>query len=73
MSNNDWEELDLKATSIIWLCLAKNVLANVQRISSAKERWERLEELYQAKNVCNRFYLKEQFKKIADDWRYENF
>ena len=61
MSDDEWEELDMRAASLIRLCLAKNVLANIQGTTSAKELWERLEELYQAKSVCNRFYLKEQF------------
>lgn len=61
MSDEDWEELDLKAASVIRLSLAKNVLANVQGISSAKELWEKLEGMYQAKGVSNRVYLKEQF------------
>ncbi|KAF7823623.1 Pol-like polyprotein/retrotransposon [Senna tora] len=37
MSHGDWEELDLKAESTIRMCLAKNVLANVQGISTTKE------------------------------------
>ena len=31
MSEEEWEELDMRATSQIHLCLAKNVLANVTR------------------------------------------
>ncbi|KAL9448005.1 hypothetical protein AB3S75_015475 [Citrus x aurantiifolia] len=47
MNNEDWEELDERATaSAIQLCLAKNVLINVGMISSIKEIWERLEILY---------------------------
>ena len=61
MSDDDWEDLDERAASAIRLCLAKNVLANIHGTYSAKELWERLEELYQANSVCNRFYLKEQF------------
>ncbi|KAL5736180.1 hypothetical protein ACOSQ2_030968 [Xanthoceras sorbifolium] len=61
MSNEDWEEMDLRAASVIRLCLAKNVLANVHGIHSAKELWEKLEGLYQAKGISNRLYLKEQF------------
>lgn len=60
-SDDDWEDLDLRAASAIRLCLAKNVLANVHGISSAKGLWEKLEELYQTKGVSNRVYLKEQF------------
>ncbi|KAK6145153.1 hypothetical protein DH2020_021973 [Rehmannia glutinosa] len=50
MSDEDWEDLDLRAASTIRLCLAKNVLANVHVISNAKELWEKLEALYQAKD-----------------------
>jgi hypothetical protein len=37
ISNLDWEDLDLRVASSIWLCLAKNVLANVQGTSTEKE------------------------------------
>lgn len=37
MSDEDCDELDLKATSMIRLCLAKNVPANIHGISAAKE------------------------------------
>ena len=61
MSDEDWDDLDERAASAIRMCLAKNVLANVLGISKAKDLWEKLEELYQAKGVQNRVYLKEQF------------
>ena len=35
-SDDDWEELDLRAGSAIRLCFAKNILANVHGISTAK-------------------------------------
>ena len=57
--NDDWEELDLRVASAIKLCLAKNILANVHGMSTAKGLWEKLEELYQAKSISNRLYLKE--------------
>ncbi|KAF7812914.1 Zinc finger, CCHC-type [Senna tora] len=65
MSDGDWEELDLRAASTIRLCLAKNVLANVQGISTAKELWKKLEGLYQAKDISNRLLLKEQFHTLC--------
>lgn len=65
MSDDDWEELDLKATSTIRLCLTKNVLANIHGISAAKELWEKLEELYQTKSLSNRLCLKEQFHSLC--------
>ncbi|KAF7841184.1 cytochrome p450 [Senna tora] len=61
MSDGDWVELDLRAASTIRLCLAKNVLANVQGISTAEELWKKLKGLYQAKGISNRLLLKEQF------------
>ena len=67
MSDEDWEDMDLRAASAIRLCLAKNVLANVHGISTAKELWEKLEALYQAKGISNRLYLKEQFHTLRMD------
>ncbi|XP_039060075.1 G-type lectin S-receptor-like serine/threonine-protein kinase RKS1 [Hibiscus syriacus] len=64
MSEEEWEELDMRAASQIRLCLAKNVLANVARWSSTKELWENLEEMYKAKSLSNRLYLKEKFHKL---------
>ena len=64
MSDEDWEELDMKAASQIRLSLAKNVLANVAGLSTTKEIWDKLENLYQSKSVSNRLYLKEQFYKL---------
>ena len=71
MKEEEWEELDLRAVSAIRLCLAKNVLANVQKISTTKELWERLEGLYQAKGISNWLLLKEKFHnlRMSDDMK----
>ena len=61
VDDEEWEDLDLRAASAIRLCLAKNVLANVHGIATAKDLWEKLEQLYQGKGISNRLYLKEQF------------
>ena len=61
VSDEDWEELNLKATSTIRLCLVKNILANMFGISTAQGLWEKLEQIYQAKSLSNWLYLKEQF------------
>lgn len=37
IDNEKWEELDLRASSIIWMSLAKNILVNVLSTSSSKE------------------------------------
>ena len=54
----------MKAASQICLSLVKNVLANVVGLSTIKEIWDKLENLYQSKSVSNRLYLKEQFYKL---------
>ena len=46
MSDEDWEELDMKAASQIHLNLAKNILANVIGLSTTKEIWDKLKTLY---------------------------
>ena len=51
MKEEEWEEIDLKVASAIRLCLAKNVLAKVQKMLMTKELWERLKGLYQAKGI----------------------
>ncbi|PON75591.1 hypothetical protein PanWU01x14_042160 [Parasponia andersonii] len=61
MSDEDLDDLDERAASMIYMCLAKIVLANVLGKMTAKDFWRKLEELYQAKGVSNRVYLKEQF------------
>ena len=53
MSNDDWEELDERAACEIHSCLPKNVLTNIHGTYSTKEFLERLEELFQAKSICN--------------------
>ena len=54
----------MRVASQIRLCLTKNVLANVARWLSTKELWDKFEEIYQAKSLLNRLYLKEQFHKL---------
>lgn len=49
-------EINLRAPSAIRLCLAMNVLANVQEISSVKELWEK-QRAIQAKDFSNRLLL----------------
>jgi len=67
MEADKWEELDLRAASAIRMCLENNVLVNVQNLSSAKELWEKLEGLYQAKGISNRLLLREQFHNLRMD------
>ena len=40
MSDNNWEELDLRVASAIKLCLAKNILVNMHGMSTTKDLWQ---------------------------------
>lgn len=58
MSNEDWEEMDMKAVSSIRMCLADNVIFNVRGEKTASGLWAKLESLYQSKSLLNRILLK---------------
>ncbi|CAL5187642.1 unnamed protein product [Lathyrus oleraceus] len=64
MDNKKWEELYLRASSIVHMYLAKNIFANVLDTSSAKELWEKLEELDQGNGISNRLLLNGQFHSL---------
>jgi len=59
-SNEDWEEMDLKAASTIQLCLADEVTYDVMNKETATGLWSRLETLYMMKSLSNKLYLKKQ-------------
>ena len=58
MSDEDWEKLDLKAVSMIQLCLVDEVMYNVMDEEMATGLWLRLETLYMTKSLSNKLYLK---------------
>jgi len=59
-SNEDWEEMDLKAASTIQLCLVDKVMYNVIDEETVTGLWSRLETLYMTKSLSNKLYLKKQ-------------
>lgn len=63
MDNEKWEELYLRALSIICVSLVKKFLG----MSSGKELWEKLEGMYQGTDVSNCLLLKEQFHSLCMD------
>ncbi|CAL5195973.1 unnamed protein product [Lathyrus oleraceus] len=67
MENEKWEELDLRASSIICISLAKNILVNVLGTSSSKELWKKLEGIYQVKGISNHLLLMEKFHGLCMD------
>ena len=60
MSNEDWEEMDLKAASTIQLCLPDEVMYNVMDEETTTGLWSRLETLYMMKSLSNKLCLKKQ-------------
>ena len=58
MTDEDWEEMDLKTASTIQLCLADEVMYNVMDEDMATGLWLRLEFLYITKSLSNKLYLK---------------
>ncbi|KAI5439736.1 hypothetical protein KIW84_025202 [Lathyrus oleraceus] len=67
MDNKKWEELYLRASSIVHMYLAKNIFANVLDTSSAKELWEKLEELDQGNEVSSKINYEERRLKSKDN------
>ena len=49
MKDEEWVEIDEKATSIIRLSLGDEVIHNIPEAKTAKEVWEKLESLYMRK------------------------
>ena len=62
MKEAEWEEMDKTVASAIRLNLSDEVLnnINVEDCTTAEEIWNRLEELYMAKNLSNKLYLKKE-------------
>ena len=59
LTEDEWEELELKAVSAIQLCLAPHILREVLDKATAIDLWTRLEELYMTKSLANKIRLKE--------------
>ncbi|KAG9446276.1 hypothetical protein H6P81_012404 [Aristolochia fimbriata] len=60
MDNDTWEEMEMKAVSLIRLCLAEEVAYNVIKETSAPSLWLKLEKMYMTKSLSNKLYLKNQ-------------
>lgn len=64
MSDDDWEELKMKAMSTIRLSLAPEVKYNVMNETSATVLWKKLEKLYMSKSLTNKLFLKKQLYQL---------
>jgi len=60
ISDEDWEELDLKAANTIQLRPADEVMYNVVDEETITDLWSRLETSYMTKDLSNKLYLKKQ-------------
>lgn len=59
MKDDDWEDLDLRATSAICLCVADDVVYSIVDVSLAREFWKKLKGLYMKKSLKKQLYLKQ--------------
>jgi len=60
MEDEDWNDLDARALSIVRLCLADEVLFNIAKEMTTTGLWTKLESLYMKKNLSNIIFLKRQ-------------
>lgn len=58
VSQDEWHRLDKKAWGTVRLCLLDSILLNVAKEETAYKLWNQLGEIYQAKSMVNKLYLK---------------
>ena len=73
MTDEDWEDLDARALSTIFLCLRDEVLFNIAEEVTTTSLWTKLESLYMTKNLSKKNLLEEAVVHLADERRYENY
>uniref|UniRef100_A0A2N9EMG6 CCHC-type domain-containing protein n=1 Tax=Fagus sylvatica TaxID=28930 RepID=A0A2N9EMG6_FAGSY len=59
MTDDEWEELDMKAVSTIRLLLADEVMYDVMEENSTAGIWLNLEKRYMSKSLTNKLHLKQ--------------
>uniref|UniRef100_A0A2N9HJ44 Integrase catalytic domain-containing protein n=1 Tax=Fagus sylvatica TaxID=28930 RepID=A0A2N9HJ44_FAGSY len=59
MTDDEWEELDMKAVSTIRLLLADEVMYDVMEENSTAGIWLNLEKRYMSKSLMNKLHLKQ--------------
>jgi hypothetical protein len=58
--DDDWDEMDARALSVICLCLVDDVLFNIVSEKTMTSLWMKLESLYMTKSLTNEIFLKRQ-------------
>jgi hypothetical protein len=61
MTDDEWEELDMKAVSTIRLLLADEVMYDVMEENLTAGIWLNLEKRYMSKSLTNKLHLKQKF------------
>jgi hypothetical protein len=60
-----WDEIDVRALSAICLCLVDDVLFNIVSGEDNSGLWMKLESLYMTKSLTNRIFLKRQLYSLC--------
>ena len=60
ITDEDWDEIDVRALSAICLCLVDDVLFNIVAEKTIVGLWMKLETLYMTKSLTNEIFLKKQ-------------
>jgi hypothetical protein len=60
ITNEDWDEINARAVSVIHLCLVDDVLFNIVSEKTVDGLWTKLERLYMKKSLMNKIFLKRQ-------------
>nr|GEX49786.1 retrovirus-related Pol polyprotein from transposon TNT 1-94 [Tanacetum cinerariifolium] len=58
MDDSKWDEMDGNAFANLHLAVADGVLSSIEEKKSAKEIWDHLARLYEARSLHNKFFLK---------------
>ena len=58
ITDDDWDEMDGRALSVIRLCLVEDVLFNIFTENTRFGLWSKLETLYMMKSLTNKIFLK---------------
>ena len=61
MTTDEWEELEVRVVSTIYLYLASTIKYNVLNEKSPSALWQKLEKIYMSKSLINKLYLKNSY------------
>jgi hypothetical protein len=65
ISDEEWEEIDVRALSAICLCLADDVMFNIVSEKTTSGLWMKMESLYMMKSLKNKIFLKRQLYSVC--------